>query len=138
LIPLAAMVVTSGVILMWLWRKSKDNDVVLASGHFESPFQIIPALKFAAFIVLIKFFSTLAVAYQDVFVQIEWLRSFKDFPIYLISCLSGLADVDAITQDMAEKSALGTQALTSLTATIAITIALVTNTAVKIVLAKKF
>lgn len=56
----------------------------------------------------------------------------------MISLLSGLADVDAITQDMAEKSALGAQSLASLTATIAIIIALVTNTAVKIGLAKKF
>lgn len=68
----------------------------------------------------------------------SWLENFKNFPIYLISLLSGLADVDAITQDMAEKSAIGVQALASLTSTIAIIIALVTNTTVKIVLAKKF
>jgi len=98
----------------------------------------VPALKFAGLIVLIKFFSTLAVSYQDVFEQITWLENFKNFPIYLISLLSGLADVDAITQDMAEKSALGAQYLTSLAATIAITIALVTNTTIKIGLAKKF
>jgi uncharacterized membrane protein (DUF4010 family) len=89
-------------------------------------------------IVVIKFFSTLAVSYQDAFSHITWLQNFKDFPIYLLSFLSGLADVDAITQDMAEKSALGAQVLTSLAATVAIIIALVTNTAVKIALAKKF
>ncbi len=88
--------------------------------------------------MLIKFFSTLAISYQDVFSQITWLQNFRDFPIYLISLLSGLADVDAITQDMAEKSALGAQALSSLAATVAIIIALVTNTFVKIGLAKKF
>jgi uncharacterized membrane protein (DUF4010 family) len=78
------------------------------------------------------------VSYQDTFSHIAWLQNFRDFPIYLLSFLSGLADVDAITQEMAEKSALVSQSLTSLTATIAIIIALVTNTAVKIGLAKKF
>jgi uncharacterized membrane protein (DUF4010 family) len=106
LIPISAMIITSGVILIWLWRKAKNHDVQSISSTYESPFQIIPALKFAGFIVLIKFFSTLALSYQDFFTHIEWLKNFKDFPIYIISVLSGLADVDAITQDMAEKSAL--------------------------------
>lgn len=138
LIPISAMIITSWLILVWLWRKSRNHEVVTVASTYESPFQIVPALKFAGLIVLIKFFSTLAVSYQDVFEQITWLENFKNFPIYLISLLSGLADVDAITQDMAEKSALGAQYLTSLAATIAITIALVTNTTIKIGLAKKF
>lgn len=138
LIPLLAMIATSGLILLWLWKKSSAHEPIGVANKYESPFQIIPALKFAGLIVIIKFFSTTAIAYQDVFSSIDWLQNFRDFPIYLLSLLSGLADVDAITQDMAEKSALGAQALTSLTATIAIIIALVTNTAVKIALAKKF
>ncbi len=63
----------------------------------------------------------------------------EHLPIYLVSLFSGLADVDAITQEMAEISnASGVQSLTTLAATTAIIIALVTNTAVKIGLAKKF
>lgn len=135
LIPISAMIITSSIVLVGLWRKSKNHDKVTIAGTYESPFQIIPALKFAGLIVLIKLFSTLAVSYQDVFLQIGWL---KNFPVYLISLLSGLTDVDAITQDMAEKSALVGQGISSLTATVAIIIALVTNTAVKITLAKKF
>lgn len=138
LIPIVSMILTSWGILLWLWKKSWDHEVVPVNSTYESPFQIGPALKFAGLIVLIKFFSTLAVSYQDSFVQIDWLQNFRDFPIYLISFLSGLADVDAITQDMAEKSALWAQTLASLTATVAIIIALVTNTTVKIGLAKKF
>jgi len=106
LIPISAMIATSGIILVWLWRKSKNHDTTVVGSTYESPFQIIPALKFAGLIILIKFFSTLAISYQDFFYNIEWLKNFKDFPIYIISLLSGLADVDAITQDMAEKSAL--------------------------------
>ena len=136
LIPVSAMIITSGVILVWLWKKAKTHDVkTIWSNTYESPFQIVPALKFAGLIVLIKFFSTLAVSYQDVLLQIGWL---KNFPVYLISFLSWLTDVDAITQDMAEKSALIVQGIPALTATVAIIIALVTNTVVKISLAKKF
>lgn len=63
----------------------------------------------------------------------------EHLPIYLVSLFSGLADVDAITQEMAEISnASGVQSLTTLAATTAIIIALVTNTAVKIGLAQKF
>ncbi len=138
LIPISSMILMSVIMLVWLWKKSKSHEVITVSSKYESPFQIIPALKFAGLIVLIKFFSTLAVSYQDVFSQISWLENLKNFPIYLISLLSGLADVDAITQDMAEKSALGAQSLTSLAATVAIIIALVTNTTIKIGLAKKF
>lgn len=63
----------------------------------------------------------------------------EHLPIYLVSLFSGLADVDAITQEMSELSnASGLQSLTTLAATTAIIIAIVTNTAIKIGLAKKF
>ena len=63
----------------------------------------------------------------------------ENLPIYLVSLFSGLADVDAITQEMSELSnESGAQSLTTLISTTAIIIALVTNTAVKIGLAKKF
>lgn len=47
LIPIIAMILTSGIALIWLWKKSATHDAVPVSGRFESPFQIIPALKFA-------------------------------------------------------------------------------------------
>lgn len=139
LIPIVAMILTSGLFLWWLWKKSSNHHISSPSGSFESPFRIIPALKFAGLIVLIKFFSSVAISYQDAFAQVIWSESLRNIPMYLISLLSGLADVDAITQDMAEKSALGgAQTLWSLVATVSIVIALITNTTVKIGIAKKF
>ena len=114
----------------------------------ESPFQIGPALKFAGFVILIKFASTLALVYQSSFHALTGIITgylpilaglLEHLPIYLVSLFSGLADVDAITQEMAELSnGSGVQSLTTLAATTAIIIALVTNTAVKIGLARKF
>ena len=57
----------------------------------------------------------------------------------MVSFFSGLADVDAITQDMAERSLVGAaQSIGEITAMTAIIIALVTNTLTKIAIAKKF
>jgi uncharacterized membrane protein (DUF4010 family) len=99
-------------------------------------------------VILIKFFSTFALVYQEQFSQfIGSLVQFAPFlseilqnvPMYIVALFSGLADVDAITQQMAELSnGSGLQPLPILTATTAIIIALVTNTAIKIALAKKF
>lgn len=98
---------------------------------------------------MIKFFSTLALVYQDAFsaLMIQMTQSvpfiaslLHHLPIYIVSVFSGLADVDAITQQMSELSSgsAGVTSLSTLVATSAIIIAVVTNTAVKIGLAKKF
>lgn len=143
LIPILAMIATSAALLWWAWGKSKTHEtgVQVAELH-ESPFQIGPALKFAGFVILIKFASTLALVYQSSFQALTSILTgylpilsglLEHLPIYLVSLFSGLADVDAITQEMAEISnASGVQSLTTLAATTAIIIALVTNTAVKI------
>jgi uncharacterized membrane protein (DUF4010 family) len=107
-----------------------------------------PALKFAGFVILIKFFSTFALVYQDEFSHIMSQMTsslplltnlLHHLPIYIVSVFSGLADVDAITQQMSELSGNSSiEKLSTLAATTAIIIAVVTNTAVKIGLAKKF
>jgi len=131
--PIFTMIIASAGCLWWLWRQSKTHETgVQISQMHESPFQVWPALKFAWLIIVIKFTATLALAYRDYF---------GEGAIYIVAFISGLADVDAITQDMAERSALLTgsnQALTSLTATVAIIIAVVMNTIVKMWLAQKF
>lgn len=149
LVPILAMIATSAGLLWWIWGKSRIHatGIKVASLH-ESPFQIGPALKFAGFVILIKFASTLALVYQDAFYSLAQTiagyvpllgNALGNLPIYLVSLFSGLADVDAITQEMSElSSGVGLQSLTTLTATVGIIIALVTNTAVKIGLAKKF
>jgi uncharacterized membrane protein (DUF4010 family) len=128
--PIFAMIIASICSLLWCYKKNKNAPEVRVSSNHESPFQIGPALKFAGFVLVIKFLGTVALAYR---------HYFGDFSLYIVSFFSGLADVDAITQDMAERSTIGAlQSISELTATTAIIIALVTNTLTKITIAKRF
>jgi uncharacterized membrane protein (DUF4010 family) len=83
----------------------------------KNPFALAPALKFAAFFVLIIFVSKLARA------------SLGDAGMYLAAAFSGLADVDAITLSVAEQTGKGM--LPSSVGVLAITIAVVANAVVK-------
>jgi len=150
LIPVGSMILTSIILLWWIWQKSQEHqtDGIITEKQ-ESPFRIGPALKFAGLVVLIKFFSTFALVYQDSFTAVLaqvtqsvplLTGALHHFPIYLVSLFSGLADVDAITQQMTELSRPSDtlEPLSTLAATTAIIIAVITNTAVKIGLARKF
>lgn len=62
---------------------------------------------------MIKFFSTFALVYQDSFYALaggisHYLPFLTDIlhhlPVYIVALFSGLADVDAITQEMSELS----------------------------------
>lgn len=67
-IPIGVMLLTLGGCIYYAIWKSRNQKVVHKDSdnpEFRSPFQIGPALKFAAFIVAIKFFSGLALIYQD-------------------------------------------------------------------------
>ncbi len=150
MLPIGSMILTSAGLLWWIWYKSQEHraDGIITEKQ-ESPFRIGPALKFAGLVVLIKFFSTFALVYQDSFsALIAQMTQFvpslagvlHHLPIYLVSLFSGLADVDAITQQMTELSrpSGALEPLSTLAATTAIIIAVITNTAVKIGLARKF
>ena len=150
MLPIGSMILTSAGLLWWIWHKSQEHraDGIITEKQ-ESPFRIGPALKFAGLVVLIKFFSTFALVYQDSFsALIAQMTQFvpslagtlHHLPIYLVSLFSGLADVDAITQQMTELSRPSDtlESLSTLAATTAIIIAVITNTAVKIGLARKF
>ena len=65
--------------------------------EYQSPFQLLPAFQFAGLVVAIKFIAGIGLTY----------KAFLDEKIfyYGLGAMSGLADVDAITQDMASKSA---------------------------------
>lgn len=124
--PLVAMLVVSGIII-WRMALKTDTHKWVATGDHRSPFEIMPALKFAGFIVLIKFFSTVAVHF------------FGESATWVVALFSGLADVDAITQDMADRSLVTTvNHISTITASVGIIVALVTNTLVKMALARKF
>ena len=86
----------------------------------KDPFRIIPALKFGAFFAFVLIISKLANVY------------FGDAGIYGAGIVSGLADVDAIALTMAS---LAKSTVVPAVAVTTITLAAITNTLVKLVLA---
>ena len=80
--------------------------------EYESPFRLMPAIQFAGVIVVVKFLSGLGLIYKEVLDPRIWN--------YALGAISGLADVDAITQDMASKAGEGSIALTIAASTILI------------------
>jgi uncharacterized membrane protein (DUF4010 family) len=95
---------------------------------YESPFQLIPAIQFALVIVAVKFISWLWLIYKDVLNP----QIFND----ALGASSWLADVDAITQDMASKASESSIALTIAASTILI--AAMSNNIVKASIAYRF
>ncbi len=94
----------------------------------ESPFTIAPALKFALFILFIKFLSSLGMTYKEVW----WEQIFY----YVLWVISWLADVDAITQTMAVDAR--DWLIMSKVAVYTILIAVMSNNLVKWSIAVKF
>ncbi|WP_022850460.1 MgtC/SapB family protein [Limisalsivibrio acetivorans] len=92
-------------------KKAEDEDIPL-----HNPFQIAPALQFAALLALIMLLSEAST---------QW---FGETGLYILSFLSGLTDVDAITLSVAKMSI---ESIDHRTATFAIMIAAATNTLVK-------
>ena len=110
---LGLLLVVTAVFSYFFWKKIRRTKVRV---EVESPFRLAPAIKFALFFALILAATKLAHLYL----------STKG--VYVISFLSGLADVDAVTLSLSQLS-LGT--LTLATAKKGILIAALTNIAVK-------
>ena len=101
---LSSIIYPSWFMLVWMilymvyfYMKSKKKDVHVDNLSFEekkysSPFSVWPALKFAWFVLIIKFVAWVGWLYQDVW----W-----DYFFYALWIISWLADVDAISQTMA-------------------------------------
>jgi uncharacterized membrane protein (DUF4010 family) len=106
----------------------KEEGIIEEQTEYESPFRLLPAIQFAGVIVAIKFLSGLGLIYK------EYLdpRIFN----YALGAISGLADVDAITQDMASKASEGSIAFTIAASTIII--AAMSNNIVKASIAYRF
>lgn len=115
LLPLIVMFfsILAGGIWLMLNKSSKEEDPHV---EISNPFNIVTALKFSAFLALILFLST---AMQ------EW---FGDQGIYLLSVISGLMDVDAITLSL---SRLAIDDISEEVAVLGIILASVTNTMTK-------
>lgn len=113
--------------IKWKKRKIKVDDLWLEEKRYKSPFSIWPALKFAAFVLLIKFIAWVGGLYQDIW----W-----DYFFYALWIISGLADVDAVSQTMAVDAIDGKVASTL--AAMTIIIAVISNNLVKWSIAWKF
>lgn len=112
----------------WLSRNEKPKKQVDIEEKVKSPFSILPALKFGGFVLFIKFVANIGLVYKDVWGE-------KLF-YYILWIISGLADVDAITQTMASQSK--EWALVASIATTTILIAVMSNNIVKASIAYKF
>lgn len=117
---------------LYFYDKSRKNPikkgVMQVEKKLESPFRIAPALKFGLFILFVKFISAIWIVYQNVWNQ--------EVFYYILWLISGLADVDAITQTMASQSQEGL--ITWFLAVSTILVAVMSNNMVKWSIAIKF
>jgi uncharacterized membrane protein (DUF4010 family) len=114
-IPMTAMGLAGFISAFIIWRTIRKTHVKKI--EFDSPFTLIPALKFAVFFAFVLFIAKFGYI------------MFGAKGIYIAALLSGLADVDAITLSLATLA--GTGDISMLVATMAITLAAITNTIVK-------
>jgi uncharacterized membrane protein (DUF4010 family) len=119
LVPMVVMGTTGILSALYLWSKKEKVPAKLEEklSDVECPLTLIPALKFAVFFVFVSFLAKIATSYLG------------SQGLYFASFLSGIMDVDAITISVSELSR--NSDITNKVATIAITIAAMTNTVVK-------
>ncbi|MDI6643931.1 MAG: DUF4010 domain-containing protein [Methanobacteriaceae archaeon] len=119
MVPMLVMGTFGGFLAAIIWKKSTvkyiDADVKL-----KNPFSLKPAFIFGALFLAILFITRVADLY------------FGSMGIYAASILSGVADVDAITISMALQAKT---TISSTTAVIAITLATMSNTVFKFLIA---
>lgn len=130
--PSGFMLVGMLLYIGWFYHNSKKKDLHKDNLQFEekkykSPFSIGPALKFAWFVLIIKFIAWVGSLYKDVW----W-----DYFFYALWVISWLADVDAVSQTMAVDAWDGKVWLSI--AAITIIIAVISNNFVKGGIALKF
>lgn len=128
---ISSILLPSILMLLWMlsymiffyfkWRKKTNpENIISEKKEYKSPFSIGPALKFALFVLMIKFISWVWSLYKDVW----W-----DYFYYALWIISGLADVDAISQTMSVDSRDWKIAI--FVASITIIIAIISNNFVK-------
>jgi len=116
LLPLGILAVMSTIFAYFIWRKSSK---VKGNVELSSPFTLGPALKFGAFFAIILALVKIA----DVYLSTKG--------VYVVSLISGLADVDAITVSLSQLARGGASDLSLEIAKRGIMIAALTNVAVK-------
>ena len=115
-------------IYYYFKHKKVSKNIAWIDQKIESPFSIIPALKFWLFVLFIKFLAWVGILYKDFFG--EWLY------YYTLWIISWFADVDAITQTMAVDSSTWDIFPTIAVATIIL--AIMSNNIIKGLIALKF
>src|SRR3989344_783010 len=113
LLPMAILAAVTAVFSYALWKKAQN---VEAKIELKSPFTLAPALKFGVLFAVILAVVKMAELYLS------------SNGIYIVSFLSGLADVDVLTVSLAQ---LANNGLEQSLARNGIIIAAVTNIAVK-------
>lgn len=132
-----AITIPALFMLTWMWfyiyyfyrksQKEKLDQNIEIDWKYESPFTIWPAIKFALFVLFIKFVAAIWSEYKDLW----W-----DYFYYLLWIISWLADVDAISQTMSVDAKDGK--LLSGVASMTIIIAVMSNNIVKWLIAWRF
>ena len=116
-IPLIVMGCVGYMAAYYLFRKIKDGEITISRDDLKSPFSIKPALGFGFLFLAVMFFSKL------------FTLTLGNSGIYLLSFISGITDVDAITISLAGLSTAGSVSLH--VATIGIVLAAISNTIFK-------
>lgn len=130
-LPAIMMLWALGACTYYFYNKSKaliQKTKLGIDEKMESPFRLAPALKFWGYVLFIKFIAGIGLIYKDVWGE-------KVF-YYILWILSGMADVDAITQTMSSNAKDGLVAASLAVTTILI--AVMSNNMVKGSIAIKF
>ncbi len=130
-IPLT-MAIFSAILAFYYLRKSNLESKKAwwskADIKLSSPFEIWPAIQFGGFYVLISVLMNTALHYQDFLKEkVSWLS--ENMPMYVISFISGFADVDAIYIKVS--NLVSDEKMLAWVGVITITIAVIMNTIVK-------
>lgn len=115
LTPLLVMTIITFISAFWFWRQ-KGTQIDGNELPLDNPFQLKTALKFGLLLAFVMIFSE---AFR------VWLG---DTGIYIMSAISGFADVDAITLSL---SSMSRSSITSEVAVNGIVLATMVNTFIK-------
>jgi len=117
LLPMGAMGLAGVVVTLFIWvfeKNNKKSKFDYKDLHLKSPFQLKPAIQFGLLFAALLLVSKYA------------NQTFGDQGLYITALISGVMDVDAITVSMANLEKAGS--ISKGSASIAVTIAAMTNT----------
>jgi len=120
MVPLFSMAFVGIVsaLVLWIWKDGGAKNRLSEKAYkLKSPFRLKPAIQFGLFFAIILFISKLGYIY------------FGQSGVYLVSLISGVVDMDAITVSMAKLG--GGETMSYSTAVTAITLASISNTIFK-------